>query len=89
MKSVSIIKNVPDVPDNYTNMIFGRQLDYRYKIADYMAKSKNIHLSQKKQTYKKAIKEFVDLYKPKNYYIPKINCDEFYYDDSFVVYYQN
>lgn len=89
MKPISILKNVPNVPDNYPNMIFGRQLEYRNHIADYTKSAKQIHLSQKRQTYKKAIKEFVALYNPTSYYIPVINCDPNYYDDSFVVYYQN
>ena len=88
MKSVSLLKNVPNVPDNYFSLIFGRQIEYRYQIADYTKSAKQIHLSQKRQSYKAAIKHFKSLYNPTSYYIPKINCDPNYYDDSFLVYFK-
>jgi len=88
MKSVSLLKNVPGVPDNYPDMIFGRQLDYRNQIADYIKTADQIYLSQKRQSYKAAIKHFKALYSPTSYYIPKINCDPNYYDDSFLVYFK-
>lgn len=89
MKTFSTLKNVPGVPDNYFGLIFGQQIEYHYKIADYTKTAKQIHLSQKHQSYKKAIREFIALYRPINYYIPPFGIDEFYYDDSFIVYYNN
>ena len=87
MKQIHIIKNVPNVPDNYPNMIFGQQLNYRRALTDYINGAEKIFLSQKRQSYKKAIKDFVSLHKPKNYYIPGFYSDDSQYDDSFLVYY--
>lgn len=87
MHRVSIIHNVPNVPSNFCELPFGRQLEYRDQIEEYKKTAKQVHLSQKRRSYKTAIKEFKALYQPSSYYIPVINVGENYFDDSFLVFY--
>ncbi len=93
MDKISVIKNVAGLPTNYPSLSFGMQIAYRHIVADFISpanpRTKSVHLSQKRQSYKKAIKEFSDLYKPTAFYIPPFNADKKNcFDDSFVVYYQ-
>jgi hypothetical protein len=85
-----VIKNIASVPSDLFSMPFGRQIEYHKVLHGFInnPETKKTYLSQKRQSYKKAIKEFVKLYEPKSYYIPKFNSSSNCFDDSFVVYYQ-
>lgn len=75
------IKGLPSDKD-YNNMPFGRQMNYFKLIEEFKKDSKSIHLSQKRQTYNKAIKETIALYDVKEYYC-SFYCDNQRKDDSF------
>lgn len=88
-KTISILSKVPNVPDDYYSLHFGRQLDFSKDLQNYKNTAKQIYLSQKGRSHTKAMKEFKALYKPKNYFVPPFACDPNRYDDSFLVYYTN
>lgn len=67
---------------------FGRQIEYLKKIQEWLKDAKSIHISQKRVSYTKAIKEAIDLYDVKEYYC-KFYSGEFYFDDSFEFFYKN
>jgi hypothetical protein len=72
----------------YNAMPFGRQLDHRHTLATFKATAKSTHLSQKRQTYAKALKEFIALNDVTEYFnaAPKGSWDS--HDDSFEVWYK-
>lgn len=71
----------------YNAMPFGRQLEHHQKIKDFKATAKVTHLSQKRQTYQKAIKEMVALNDVKEYYCEFYNEPQCK-DDSFEFWYK-
>ena len=79
------IKGMPKDKD-YNALIFGRQIEYRFALADFKATAKTIHLSQKRQPYTKAIREAIDIYDVDQYFC-MFNCSENYKDDTFEFFY--
>lgn len=72
----------------YNAMSFGRQLDHRKTLAQFQATAKRTHLSQKRQTYTKALREFIALNDVTEYYTV-FNAGDQCHDDSFEVWYKS
>lgn len=55
----------------YNGMVFGRQIEYARIIRDWKddPKTKTVHISMKRRSFAKALKEFKDLYKPTAWYV--------------------
>jgi len=68
-------------------MPFGRQLEHSRTIEAFKLLCKSVHLSQKRQTYQKAIREAVALYDIKEYYC-EFFCELGCKDDSFQFWYR-
>lgn len=66
----------------FAAMPFGRQLDTLRAIQTFKAATKSVHLSQKRQTYAKAIKEAIALYGATEYYCD-FHCSNDCKDDTF------
>lgn len=81
-----ILCRVKDVPKDFHKLPFGRQIDHWKKIREFQANAKSTHVSQKRQNWRKAIKEFKDLYCVDEFYT-KFHAGEHYWDDSFEVWY--
>ena len=47
-----------------------------------------VWLSQKRQSFAKAMKEFKDLYQPTEYFVATHTCREAYFDDTFEVFFK-
>jgi len=75
------IKNFPSERD-FAKFSFGQSLDYIRGFEKFKAENKSIHLSQKHQTYNKAIKEAIALYNVSEYYCD-FYCNSDRKDDSF------
>lgn len=71
----------------YNKLSFGRKIEYREQIKQFKETAKSTHLSQKRQSYSKAIREFVKLNNVTEYYC-SFYCDPNYYDDSFEFFYK-
>lgn len=72
---------------DFNSLSFGRQIEYYHKIAEWKKTAASIHLSQKRQTYTKAIREFIKLYGAKEYFTT-FYAGEFVHDDSFEIFYK-
>jgi hypothetical protein len=70
----------------FNRLPFGRQIEHVSKIRAFQERAKKTHLSQKRQTYAKAIKEFCQLNNVTEYYC-KFNCSNTCKDDSFEFWY--
>ena len=79
------INGMPKDKD-YNALPFGRRVEFNATLAAFNAKAKSIHLSQKRRSYTKAIREAIDLYNVDQYYC-SFDCDENVKDDSFVFWY--
>lgn len=66
----------------YHKLPFGRQLEYAKRIQEFKSKAKTNHVSIKRKHYKRALKEFIDLYNVNEYW-----CSFSLQDDSFEIYY--
>jgi hypothetical protein len=47
---------------DYNGLVFGRQIDFRHKIADFKAVAKSTHFGKKRMSFAKGLREFKDLY---------------------------
>lgn len=70
----------------YSKLPFGRQIEYTRKIQTFIASAKSVHISQKSRSHTAAWKEFLELYRPDQYYA-KFNDAVDCRDDSFQVFY--
>jgi hypothetical protein len=68
-------------------MPFGRQIEHLRKIEEFKKGCKSIHLSQKHQSYNKAIREAIQLYAVTEYYCD-FHCDADMKDDTFEFWYR-
>ncbi len=84
---ISLVHNIPGVPNNLPSLSFGQQIGHLAKVQEFKNGAKSIHLSQKRKTYKKALREFKDLYKPNSFYVPGFHVGSDIHDDSFEVFY--
>ena len=66
----------------FATMSLGRQTDHFRTIEAFKLKAKSIHLSQKRQSYRKAIREAIELYNVDQYYCA-FNAGKDCYDDTF------
>ena len=65
---------------------FGRQIEYMRKIESFKASAKNTHISQKRQSFTKALKDFRTHYRPKSYYC-RVRTGTNWHDDSVEIWY--
>lgn len=72
---------------DYNKLPFGRQLEYRRAIADWIETAQVGYVSQKRKCYQIAINEFIKLYEVKEYYC-RFNSSENYFDDTFKIYWK-
>ena len=79
------IKGLPKNKE-YVALPFGRRLEFDFAIGTFKAKARKVHLSQKRQTYSKAIREAIDLYNVDQYFC-KFSCNDNVKDDSFEFFY--
>lgn len=79
------IKGLP-TDKAYSVLPFGRRMEFHPAIAAFKVGAKSIHLSQKRQTYAKAIREALDLYEV-DQYLCQFYCSDNYKDDSFEFFY--
>lgn len=80
------IKGMPSERE-LASMPFGRSIEYLRAIDQFKSSCKSVHLSQKRQTYQKAIREAIDLYDVKEYYCD-FYCDDYVKDDGFQFFYR-
>ena len=71
----------------FNAMPFGRQIEHHQSILKFKESCKSVHLSQKRQTYQKSIREAVALYGVKEYYCDFHN-EPHCKDDSFEFWYR-
>ena len=79
------INGLPKDKD-FSQMSFGRQLEHLPAIQAFTANAASIWLSQKRQSYVKAIQEAIRLYDVDQYYC-SFHCSLNYRDDSFQFFY--
>lgn len=80
------IKGLPKDKE-FAGMPFGRQIEHYKAIKAFKDECKSVHLSQKRKSYTKAIKEAIDLYNVTEYYC-EFYCSPDYKDDSFEFWYR-
>jgi hypothetical protein len=73
---------------DFVNMSFGQKIEFYQKIENWKKEAKIVYLSQKRKSYKTAIKEAIDLYNVKEYYCHFAHGEN-YSDDSFEFYYKS
>lgn len=71
---------------DFNALPFGRQMEYFRKIDTFKSSAKSTHISQKRQSFSKALKEFKDLYKPAAYYC-RVKTGSNWHDDSIEIWY--
>jgi hypothetical protein len=69
-------------------MPFGRRIEWFQKIEQFKKEAKVAGVSQKRQPYAKAIREFVKLYRPTEYFTSFYSSPD-YWDDGFEVWYKD
>lgn len=67
---------------DYAKLPFGRQIEHRHAIESFKARAKKIHLSQKRQTYAKSIREALTLENATEYFCT-FYCSSDCKDDTF------
>lgn len=80
------IKGMP-TDKQFADLPFGRQIDGLRTIKAFKAECKSTHLSQKRQSYQKAIRDAVKLLRATEYYCD-FYCDANVKDDSFEFWYR-
>jgi hypothetical protein len=76
------IHAVKITPRDFMGMNFGRQIEYHRQFDEFKKTAKSTHLSQKRQTRAKAIKEFVELNQVDQFFAavnPQDHSFEFWY----------
>jgi hypothetical protein len=71
----------------FNKLPFGRQLEHLRAIEAFKMSCKSVYLSQKRQTYQKAIKEAIASYGVKEYYC-EFYCSQQCKDDTFQFWYR-
>lgn len=66
----------------YNGLPFGRRIEYAKTIDEFKRSARVVHLSQKRQSYKKAIREAIELYDVAEYYC-RFHANAQCFDDSF------
>lgn len=82
------IKNIKVTEKIYNQLFFGRQIKYHQVFKDFKLKANEGYLNTKHKPVNKALKEFINLYKVKEYYFIDNNTKD-YWDDSIQIWYKN
>jgi hypothetical protein len=80
------IKGLPSDKE-LAGMAFGRSLETLKAIEKFKTEAKSTHLSQKRQSYAKAIKDAIALYDVKEYFC-QFECSPQCKDDTFQFWYK-
>lgn len=75
---------------DYLQLQFGRRIEHLHKIKEFKDSAKVVFVSQKRRSHTKAWKEFMDLYKPTEWYCSYYDdrdCNSGY-DDSIEIFYK-
>jgi hypothetical protein len=80
------IKGLPK-DSEYAALPFGRRIEYARAIEAFKASAQSTYLSQKRQSYTKAIREAIKLYGVTQYYC-RFYCNANVKDDSFQFWYK-
>lgn len=88
MNSTVILVKVNGIPKNLDSLPFGQQIDHLRKIEAFKSTAKSVHLSQKRKSYKTALREFLSLNPEVKEYFAKFLCGQFEKDDSFQLFYK-
>lgn len=81
------IKGLPTEKE-LQEMPFGQQIEPLRAIAKFKESAKSTHLSQKRQSYTKAIREFLSLHPEVTEYFCAFHASKGRYDDSFEFWYR-
>lgn len=71
---------------DYNGLAWGRQLDFRHKIADFQNAAKNTHFGKKRMSFAKGLREFKDLYNVDQFFCID-RTDACWEDDSVEIWY--
>jgi len=80
------IRSMPDCK-TYNALPFGRQIEFNEALKTFKENARCMHLSQKRQTYTKAIRDAIALYDVDEYYCRFYADKKRFFDDSFEFYY--
>ena len=79
------IAGLPKLED-FHKIIFGRQIELFPKLNEFKERAKHTWICQKRRSNAAAIREFKDLYRPKEW-LAEYHDDPNYRDDGFQVWY--
>ena len=85
--NVHIKLKISGIPAHYADLPFGRQMEYYKVIQSFKDCAKVAHISIKRKSFNKAFKEFLDLYRPSEYYLSYYD-EALRKDDSIEIYYK-
>ena len=88
MNSTVILVKIQGIPKNVESLSFGQQIPHLRTIAEFKQSAKSTHLSQKRQSYKTALREFLSLHPEVKEYFAKFLCGSDAKDDSFELFYK-
>lgn len=71
----------------YNALPFGRQIEFNEALKTFKENASIVHLSQKRQTYTKAIRDAIRLYDVEQYYCRFYADKKRFFDDTFEFYY--
>lgn len=80
------IKGLPTEKE-YAALPFGRRIEHSRAIAAFQASAKSEYVSQKRQSYQKAIKDLLKLAGATEYFCT-FHCSEWVKDDTFQVWFK-
>ena len=82
------IKDLGITDREYGKLILGRRVVYHKNIKAFIDTAESVHISQKRRSHAKDWKEFLELYKPTEWYTMYHDGGDNYRDDTFQVYYK-
>ena len=80
------IRSMPDCK-TFNALPFGRQIEFYEALKTFKENALIVHLSQKRQTYTKAVRDAIALYNVDEYYCRFYADKKRFFDDSFEFYY--
>lgn len=82
-----ILVKIKGIPKDFDKLSFGQKMQYSKAIQEFKESAKSTWLTQKRQSYKKALREAINLHGIKEYYA-SFACGKFCHDDSFELWYK-
>jgi hypothetical protein len=84
---ISYAIKVDKVPDNYFDLIFGRQLEYNRIVRNFIDTSKHEYIDCKGKSTLQSVKKWIKEVKPLQFYAKWESDSRYYKDDSVKIYY--